>query len=566
MRTLREQAEARITEHDLLPVEKMSPAEIKELIHDYQVHQFELQIQNEELRRTQNLLEQARDRFDQLFNVAPVGYLVLEDHGVILQVNETFANMVGLPVQKIHGQSLSNFLSPEDRKIFLGRFRAFFRSPDGKVMDLALAGVEGVLPVRCIGRREYGAMPSASWGEQAFLLLILSDIRGQVAAEEALRRSEERNRAMLRAVPDAMFLHCRSGAYLDCRSSNPDQLPASPETLSGKRLDEVLPLDLAEEMLGRFADAMASGETQMLEYELDQGLGKRVFEARITPVDAQQLLTIVRDVTQQRKMEDVLLRREREFRGLSERLQLELSRREHLEELKDNVARIVRHDLKSPLNAVINLPSLIAESETLSDHGLEMLSMISISGHKMLNLLNESVQLYKLEAGDYTFQGEWLELDQEIHRVGQEVEHLLRRKRIQLHIEHGKHGTEQMDTSRVYGDKAILPFLLSNLIKNAVEAAPEDTTVTVRVAMDLPPERHEPEIRLELHNWGTVPEAIRSTFFEKYATHGKPDGTGLGTYSAMLIAQAHRGTIAMTTSDERGTTITIRLPQPVSSA
>lgn len=562
MRTLREQAEARVTEHDLLPVETMSPAEIKALIHDYQVHQIELQIQNEELRRTQNLLEEARDRFDQLFNVAPVGYLVLDDHGVILQVNETFAGMVGLPVRKIHGQSLSNFLSPDDRTIFLGRFRAFFRSPEGKVMDLAVAGAEDVLPVRCIGRREFGIMPTTPWGGQPYLLLVLSDIRGQVAAEEALRRSEERNRAMLRAVPDAMFLHCRSGAYLDCRSSNPDQLPASPESLSGKRLDEVLPPDLAEVMLGRFADAMASGETQMLEYELDQGIGKRVFEARITPVDNQQLLTIVRDVTQQRKMEDVLLRRERDFRSLSETLQLELSRRERLEELKDNVARIVRHDLKSPLNAVINLPALIAESETLSEHGLEMLDMISVSGHKMLNLLNESVQLYKLEAGDYSFQGEWLDLGQEIQRVGQEVEHLLRRKRIQLHTEHGKLGAGQADLSRIFGDKALLPFLLSNLIKNAVEAAPEDTIVAVRANLHQPPERHESEVELELHNWGMVPEAIRDTFFEKYATHGKPDGTGLGTYSAMLIAQAHRGTISMTTSHEGGTTITVRLPQP----
>lgn len=64
-----------------------------------------------------------------------------------------------------------------------------------------------------------------------------------------------------------------------------------------------------------------------------------------------------------------------------------------------------------------------------------------------------------------------------------------------------------------------------------------------------------------IHNFGAVPEGMRERFFEKYATAGKSTGTGLGTYSARLIAETQRGGIRMDTSETEGTTITVSLPR-----
>ena len=63
-----------------------------------------------------------------------------------------------------------------------------------------------------------------------------------------------------------------------------------------------------------------------------------------------------------------------------------------------------------------------------------------------------------------------------------------------------------------------------------------------------------------VHNEGPVPLEIRERFFDKYVTHGKKNGTGLGTYSAKLITTTLHGFIAMESSDEAGTNITVRLP------
>ena len=68
-------------------------------------------------------------------------------------------------------------------------------------------------------------------------------------------------------------------------------------------------------------------------------------------------------------------------------------------------------------------------------------------------------------------------------------------------------------------------------------------------------------VTLTIHNSGTVPEEVRETFFDKYTTADKSDGTGLGTYSAKLMAQTVGGTIEMTTSEESGTRVCVTLPK-----
>jgi sensor histidine kinase regulating citrate/malate metabolism len=97
--------------------------------------------------------------------------------------------------------------------------------------------------------------------------------------------------------------------------------------------------------------------------------------------------------------------------------------------------------------------------------------------------------------------------------------------------------------------------MLANLIKNAIEASPSDEVITVSFDQDAE------WSYIGIHNKGTVPEEIRSSFFDKYVTQGKKTGTGLGTYSASLAARTQKGDISMETSEETGTVITVRLPK-----
>ena len=97
--------------------------------------------------------------------------------------------------------------------------------------------------------------------------------------------------------------------------------------------------------------------------------------------------------------------------------------------------------------------------------------------------------------------------------------------------------------------------LLQNLVKNACEAAPPGTQISVTV-------HDQDPLQIVVENKGAVPEDIRERFFEKFVTKGKQGGTGLGTYSAKLLAEAQGGQIALDVSDEADTTtITVLLPR-----
>ena len=103
------------------------------------------------------------------------------------------------------------------------------------------------------------------------------------------------------------------------------------------------------------------------------------------------------------------------------------------------------------------------------------------------------------------------------------------------------------------GEEELLYTLLSNLITNAVEASPDGA----RVVVDLSRTQHA---CIKITNNGAVPVEMRKDFFKKYKTHGKKRGTGLGTYSAKLIADTMGYSLRMDTSDtEDTTTVTITL-------
>jgi PAS domain S-box-containing protein len=98
--------------------ETLSSEEAGRLIHELQVHQIELELQNEELRRAQGELEASRARYFDLYDLAPVGYLTLSEQGLILEANLTGAGLLGVARRDLTNQPLSRYILPEDQDIY----------------------------------------------------------------------------------------------------------------------------------------------------------------------------------------------------------------------------------------------------------------------------------------------------------------------------------------------------------------------------------------------------------------------------------------------------------------
>jgi two-component system, cell cycle sensor histidine kinase and response regulator CckA len=119
-------------------VENIGPADLTRLIDEIQVFQVELELQNEELRSSLEELEKSRSRFSRLFDMAPAGYVVLDDAGMILHVNQTLMNMLKKSPDALLGKPFSRFIAPEDQGIFLSRFTAIYRHPEDKTIEVRL--------------------------------------------------------------------------------------------------------------------------------------------------------------------------------------------------------------------------------------------------------------------------------------------------------------------------------------------------------------------------------------------------------------------------------------------
>jgi len=142
------------------------------------------------------------------------------------------------------------------------------------------------------------------------------DVTERKLADESLHQSEERNRALLRAVPDLMFLHTVDGVYLDYQANDLNDLLVPPSEFLGKNIRDVMPAELAEPFLSSFRRAQETGEPQSVEYMLPLNGEERWFEARLVTTQGDKILSVVRDVTSRKLAEAALVKSEAQMGGI----------------------------------------------------------------------------------------------------------------------------------------------------------------------------------------------------------------------------------------------------------
>ncbi|MFW5712853.1 MAG: sensor histidine kinase, partial [Spirochaetota bacterium] len=232
----------------------------------------------------------------------------------------------------------------------------------------------------------------------------------------------------------------------------------------------------------------------------------------------------------------------------------DITPQKRIEQLRNDVERVVRHDLKSPLNGIIGGTKLLMEYNNCSEDQRSLLEAIHSSGISVLRMIDNSMDLYKMEEGMYQLQRSWFDLGRMFRLLSTRWVSLKAAKKLALVFYVNGSELDTQSECRVYAEEQSIENLLANLIENALEAAPRNSTVTVLA------ECSESGLHLDVHNQGVIPAEIRQRFFERYVTHGKEHGTGLGTYSAFLITRAHNGTIDFTSDEAEGTHLLVDIP------
>ena len=168
--------------------------------------------------------------------------------------------------------------------------------PDGKVLWLA----------------SNGRLFRANDGTPERMIGVNIDITKRKLAEEVARITQEKEAAVLNAIPDLMFVQTRDGVYLDYHTTDKEQLLVPPEEYLGKNMNEILPPDLAKKFSHYFERAFETGETQIVEYALTIQGRERWYEARLV-TSGENILSVVRDITERKRSLDQLRESEERF-------------------------------------------------------------------------------------------------------------------------------------------------------------------------------------------------------------------------------------------------------------
>lgn len=395
-----------------------------------------------------------------------------------------------------------------------------------------------------------------------------------------LAESELRKRQILNAIPDLLLRLKRDGTCLDCIMP---KIPGKEEFILIKQhISEVLSPEVLIEQLAAFDRAIATGEVQIYEHKLEKN-GKWVYEeVRISPCGVDEVLVLVRNISDRKQAEaDLQMTNEK---LIATNLELERMTR-----LKDDFLATMSHELRTPLNAIMGISEGLMDEVfgELNSKQRSSLATVYKSGEHLLELINDILDVAKIEAGMFTLDLSTVALESLCNSTINFVRHLAARKNIKLDLHIAAH-TPTMITV----DERRMRQILINLLSNAVKFTPARGGVNLEVKIMSTP--LEPDVHLcqangaianidladdlaessgQIHEiWFTVSdtgigiaESDLDKLFQPFVQidsnlNRQYPGTGLGLNLVKKLTELHGGRISVSSQLQQGSSFVIKIP------
>ena len=235
----------------------------------------------------------------------------------------------------------------------------------------------------------------------------------------------------------------------------------------------------------------------------------------------------------------------------------DITERRAIERLKNEFVSTVSHELRTPLTSISGALALMAKGTagTLPDKALGLVAIARSNCDRLVRLINDILDLERIEAGKLVFEFEPVEMVDLLERAIRETAEFAETYRVGLAI------APSVPAATVWGDGHRLMQVLNNLVSNAVKFSPEGSTVTLGAAI------RDGKVRVTVADRGRgISDAFKPVIFRKFAQADASDsrqkgGTGLGLSIVKSIVERHGGTVGFSSTPEVGSTFWFDLPE-----
>jgi PAS domain S-box-containing protein len=524
-----------------------------------------------ERRRVEAGRKESEARYRSLVNNVSLGILrsTMGPPGRIIETNPALEKITGYSRDELLAMNMEDlYAHPEERQAFMQKLASAKRTVTRELRWKRKDGGRIVVLDTVIAVRD-------SSGQILHFDAIIEDITERRRAEEALRESEERYRTLVENATDAIYMVDAHENILSVNQTTARFLGKRPEKLIGKKVSDIFPPEIAARFTEEFRLTFRTGQSIMACDRLDAGWTELWVSTSLNPIrnssgEVVAIMGVTRDITEQKRLERELQETNEQLDAQNEELQVQseelMAQQQELMESTQEAARAnqlkseflanMSHELRTPLNAIIGFSQLLRDETPgkLNQEQKQCLDDVLESSQHLLNLINEVLDLSKIESGRAELKLENVDLKELITPLTRVMRPILGQKKQELEVE------IEAGLPQIRVDKTKMGQVLRNLLANSPKFTPEEGKLWITAA------RADDWLHLSvIDNGAGIKKEDLERIFEPFCQldytpgNGK-GGTGLGLAVVKEIVERHGGQIRVESEYGRGSRFTISLP------
>ena len=523
--------------------DNFSEAEKLKLIHELEVHQIELEMQNEELLLAKLQADSAIEKYTELYDFSPSGYFTLSQDGSILDANLTGSVMLGKERSNLINTKFRSFVSPDTKMDFDLFFDKVFINKERECCEISLQS-EGVI--------QYAYLTGIITEDEQFCHVTVVDITGINLIEQALRNSEERHRDLLFNLDVGIVVHNVETSVVMSNPKASELLGVNSEEMKSRSINDSnwqfydendLPLAVENypvstiirtgQPIKNFIGKVLRSQTNDYRLLLINGFPLNNYKGELSEI----VISFI-DISDMKQMESDLIKAKEQA--------------ENANKAKSSFLANMSHEIRTPLNGIIGFTDLLLKTKLDQDQA-EYMGIVNQSAILLMEIINDILDFSKIEEGRLELNIEETDLFELSHQVINLFKHQANAKNIELILNIGN-----LVPQYIFSDSIRLKQILVNLIGNAIKFTKEGT---IELNID--------EVKT-CGNFSTLHFLVKDTgigikqqnrekIFDSFiqaeaSTTKKFGGTGLGLAIVKHVANRHQGDLKITSQLGVGST------------